>query len=39
MLPESLILASRTAFIVGDMRSSIIRTLWLSFIFARAVFL
>ena len=31
MLPEGLILVSRTAFVVGDMRSTTISTLWLPF--------
>ena len=37
MLPEGLILASRTTFVVGNMRSSTISTFWFPFFFVRAV--
>ena len=39
MLPEGLILVSRTAFAVGDMRSPTISTFWFPFFFVRAVFM
>ena len=39
MLPEGLILVSRTAFIVDDMRSPAISAFWFPFIFVRAVFM
>ena len=39
MLPEGLILVSRTTFVVGDMRSLTISTFWFPFFFVRAVFM
>ena len=39
MLPEALILVSRLAFVVGNMRSPIISTFWFRFFFVRAVFM
>ena len=39
MLPEGLILVSRTAFVVGDMRSPTITTFWFPFFFVRTVFM
>ena len=39
MLPEGLILVSRTAFVIGDMRSPTVSTFWFPFIFVRAVFM
>ena len=38
MLPEGLILVSRTASVAGDMRSSTVGTFWFSFFFVWTVF-